>query len=656
MVQQTKRKHHKKTGGISFFGLNKPKIELTSQQKSENASAQIKSMMSKQRLNDLYILVNIVTYDAYTVDPNRIGSNSHLFKEEIKSVLDDLNFSINQYTTLFNNLFRSKSFSRDMLTTSFIDKQPGVIQEVAQPESKNVTESELKDVLVENKNELDNIVNQTGGGLFDWFSSSSSSSNSNQQPTVQQSTVQQPQSVQISPTPPSDSESTPLLQAETALTEPLDFQKELDSLLELFRTKEFKIQSEFTNSEFMDVYNQNNRELNYFLRVICILIKLADVFQNEYNKKGETTREQQKLMLNGKVMITKSKMFGEFKNLLNVATLGTSALLMDREGRQKRRDIRNSNVDLKSFRGGEGETNSSSLPKAQQTNSSSLQTAKNMVFRTIQFFKASPPNVKEKYFYLFYMQQMTIMFKDNMFKDYVKNNQIKNEKITYKSMFYNIISAPWRVGVKNQKLGAIFATLTLATNIVFYTAIAVPPLAPVAGAMVMAHKIVSIGMVPFIDPPRVDLYREAELDLATEEHEFHHVNHSGVVEDIRKKFTELLMSIYSSDQVVVGFESTATSDNPMVIQQQLPQPLEQQQPLPSTVDEEYKKRVAAATALVKPRSTLSQRFLPKAVNSFSDTLRNMWYRGGHKKSLRRKTFIKKRKTLNKRKNRRNRIE
>jgi hypothetical protein len=148
------------------------------------------------------------------------------------------------------------------------------------------------------------------------------------------------------------------------------------------------------------------------------------------------------------------------------------------------------------------------------------------------------------------------MYEDNAFN---KIN-LKVDKRGIASMLYDAVMLPYRYASKNPKLGLFFGTISMVTQFTFWTvaisAPFAPVLVPVLEPILVGQKLVTFMLVPFVDPPKVILYKQADIAHSNESIQPHIINHKAKedINTIINKYSETYKQIFTDCNIGLDFQ------------------------------------------------------------------------------------------------------
>ena len=296
-----------------------------------------------------------------------------------------------------------------------------------------------------------------------------------------------------------------------------------------------------------------DHKINYFIRIQLFLSAYLNLIDESITECKESSPEQKQIILQGRVIIAKSKMYKEIvktlrgikdifvgigkvgvgiskvgvgigrfgknfvtdqnarKDAFNAATTNinnaynsTKKSVYNRFFTQKA-GRRKKNVKRKSMKKG-----GLSLPNINI--SKKIESAKNQLGRiataTKQFFSKADADTKNKYAFLLYYNTFFSMYEDNAFSDILVE---AGGEDSWRYKLFSSVMMVYNTLEKNKYLGSFLLIVTVITQVVFYAQFAFPALIVPAAAMTIAHKVICIGCLPFVEPAKIVIYKETEI-------------------------------------------------------------------------------------------------------------------------------------------------
>jgi hypothetical protein len=133
--------------------------------------------------------------------------------------------------------------------------------------------------------------------------------------------------------------------------------------------------------------------------------------------------------------------------------------------------------------------------------------------RIDQFINKANPDIKNKYSFLLYYNTFFSMYEDNAFSDILVEKDGNN---SWNYQLYCAVMMSYRIVDKNKYLGSFLLIVTAITQLVFYAQFGIPALIVPAAVLTIAHKVICIGCLPFVDPAKIVIYKDAEIKVNNE--------------------------------------------------------------------------------------------------------------------------------------------
>jgi len=489
---------------------NPESIELI---KKQNIAADIiKANFSKEKLHTLLITLSCVLFNVY-IDGENEGLR--MYKEEVVTLRDQLESILNKHCAILADYFATDiDVMKESLEFKEIPTDAAVIKQDATGDTldPNELKTDLKGeeaAVEEEKDELkenEDVLKAQDPVL----------SNDNNQPgEINQNGGDGDESVQTNDGLLKGVENEKLTKLITELSENM-------------ANKNLLIRSKLTSDNFT-FYN----DIQFFLRVVLFIskfINLLNVMINEDESIGKLKPagpEGEKKMLQGKVILAKSKVYGEMSKIFSpIAQLSASAY--NRVARKEG-----------------GGVLSSIKSAASSIKTAAKNTGTKLVTGTKQFFSKADEEVKEKYSFLLYFNSFLTMYIDNSFS----RQQLSSGKRTFLSSMYDMVLVVYRYGSKNPLLGTLIGSLQLATNVTFYAACVPSPIQPfllvAAGGLATARTVAVIVCLPFIDPAKIKIYKQVEIEMYNDKIKNRNIKQDKI-DEVAKQYAGLMEKLFTS--------------------------------------------------------------------------------------------------------------
>ena len=594
-IRKKKIRKTNKAGGIfdsigSAFGY--PTKELTTKELHEKASKKLDFMFSKHELHMIFISNLCILYNTYITDEgtNKNKPNVRLFKEEAIEVEKRILKTFNQLNKVLNDYFavipdNDELIKLDMNGNIQRDSNGNIIKEKGNKYffeygthkkfSKSLTiKNPLNDVLTniletKKKNTNVNDENEAASNIINGEKKIEESEKIIVDEIYENSQEQPEQPEQPKPflvisdklqkmiKDLEDNMKNFELKIKTAASESTTAENTTAENVGTTNNQNNKTQNEPSNA---DNFNTNDikfdAKINYFIRIQLFLSAYLELIDEYIKNRKPSTNDEKQIILQGRVIIAKSKMYKDIVKTLRVIKdvfvgigygvgkvgygvgkvgygVGKVGYDVGKYGKnfvtdQKVRDAakdaakdasknvynrfftrkagrRKKNVRRKSMKKG-----GFSLPNINIRDK--LDNARNQLGRfsiaTKQFFSEADLDTKNKYSFLLYYNTFFSMYEDNAFSDIqVENGGEDNWR--YK-LFSSVMVTYLLLG-RNKYLGSFLLIVTVITQVVFYAQFAFPALVVPSAVFTIAHKVICIGCLPFLEPAKIVIYRETEI-------------------------------------------------------------------------------------------------------------------------------------------------
>jgi len=550
----------------------------------EDAEKILKASFSKQRLHVLLMVNLCVLYNVYIDGDEKVRLYSEELNEQIynrlKKILERTNKILNAYfvTDFFNNdiVFQEPDPSVPVMKEQFVTNP------AANPDS-------AKASVDDTNTDIDNMFGPNNNGE----NPATGPNNNGENPAAGQIEQGQGQGQgQLGGTP--ENEDVEIIN--NTLNSDDKIHQFIIELSNDINDKTVRIKTTRDVPNFkMDT--EVNSQVNLLIRFVAFLSKYLKLLENA--KVNKANGEGRKIIVEGRVILAKSKMYEEMIALGNlaarmgytIATLPFNVLYKTgKYGIDATKYIYNTGKKIKTRYQSDGTSGVSNMPgeaagnlynkavdayhdvnnpKIDNSGSKEIEWGggevdddqinttfrERLVIGTMQFFSKADQNTKEKYAFLLYLSTFLSMYEDNVFTNV---SILENEGILTST--YKLALMPYRFGVKNPRFAILLGLLGAATQIAVWGQCVFPPLAVAAEPLLITNKVVTIVMIPFVDPSKIALYHKAELLAINKKLRSHNMNAN--LQEVANKYMDLVVKVlettvsFTMEQITTEIKTT----------------------------------------------------------------------------------------------------
>lgn len=484
--KKTKITRRKKGGWDNQIGKQSSDINT----KAQNSRNILLSSFTKQRLHILFIMNLCVLYNVYIEGDEGVK----LYTEEVDTIITTLRGILNNTNQVLNEYFGSDIFNDNIVFETPITDVPILTQTVDEKKT-NANISQVNKAVEQEIKKAENVFE------------------------VEEMNIKEPQTG-------GDGDYTKLAEKATLIIDPnieiLEDEVKKNDTISLFidnLTKEMNEKSLLIKTKLsLNSFSIGN-EINLFIRLVVFLsnyLKLVEKAKTDgivqpADEKGRTII----LKFNG--FLGRTKITNEFEPVYEVLKKGY--------------DLGQSGIQYFTRKNDK-----------QYGGRTWIEFANEIVSRSNGFFWGVDSKNKEKYSFLLYFKTFLTMYQDNTL---IKVELMNKQSNSWAEYAYNTIIIPYRFASKNPYFGNFLITLTAATNAVFWGRYICPPLALYVEPLAITAKIITISLLPMLEPSKIMLYKQTEIDIKNKEIQSHSMideNISNISDSYLHLSEELLSS------------------------------------------------------------------------------------------------------------------
>lgn len=490
-IKSKKRIYHIKTKITRRKKGGRDKQSLDINTKAQNSKNILLSSFTKQRLHILFIMNLCVLYNVYIEGDEGVK----LYTEEVDTIISTLRGILNNTNQVLNEYFGSDIFNDNIVFETPITDVP-ILTQTVDEEKTNANISQVNKAVEQEIKKAENVFE------------------------VEEMNIKEPQTG-------GDGDYTKLAEKATLIIDPnieiLEDEVKKNDTISLFidnLTKEMNEKSLLIKTKLrLNSFSIGN-EINLFIRLVVFLsnyLKLLEKAKTDgivqpADEKGRT------IILKFNSFLGRTKITNEFEPVYEVLKKGY--------------DLGQSGIQYFTRKNDK-----------QYGGRTWIEFANEIVSRSNGFFWGVDSKNKEKYSFLLYFKTFLIMYQDNTLINVELMNKQSNSLAEYA---YNTIIIPYRFASKNPYFGNFLITLTAATNALFWGRYICPPLALYVEPLAITAKIITILLLPMLEPSKIMLYKQTEIDIKNKEIQSHSMMDENI-SDISDSYLHLSEELLSSE-------------------------------------------------------------------------------------------------------------